>query len=55
MSTRILVFASDQHAGSLLGLMPPDGVGLDDGQWVNPSPLQAWLWEKHMEFRADVR
>ena len=51
---RVLVFVSDQHAGSTVGLMAKP-VELEDGQWVHPSKIQRWLWAKHLDFVADVR
>ena len=39
-----LLLASDTHCGSTIGLCPPEGVRLDDGQEVKPSKPQAWLW-----------
>lgn len=51
---RALVFMSDIHCGSTVGLMHPDGVMHDDGQHIGPSKLQSYLWEKHVQFRQDV-
>jgi hypothetical protein len=39
-----LLLASDTHCGSTIGLCPPEGVRLDDGQEVHPSKPQQWLW-----------
>lgn len=39
-----LFLASDTHCGSTVGLCPPEGVRLDDGQEVTPSKPQNWLW-----------
>ncbi len=55
MASHVLVFAGDFHCGSTLGLMHPEGAELDDGQRVMPSPLQSFMWEKHDEFRGDIR
>lgn len=47
---RALVFISDIHCGSTVGLMHPKGVQHDDGQWIYPSPVQEYLWEQHTKF-----
>lgn len=54
MPTRIIVQAGDQHAGSTVGLLHPDGVYHDDGQHILPGTAQRWLWEQHERFIADV-
>lgn len=50
-----LVFFSDTHCGSTVGLMHPRGVWHDDGQHILPSKLQMFLWENWMQFKADVK
>lgn len=40
-----ILFASDTHCGSTIGLCPPEGPMLDDGQVVQPSKVQQWLWD----------
>lgn len=47
MSERTVVLGvySDIHAGSTIGLCPPEGVSLDDGGAYLPSPEQLWLWD----------
>jgi hypothetical protein len=42
----LLVAVSDLHAGSTIGLCPPEGVELDDGGAYVPSDAQGWLWER---------
>jgi hypothetical protein len=49
------VFDSDKHAGSTLGLMPPDGIHDDDGLPILPSPLQEHLWQRWEQYTADVK
>lgn len=49
-----LVFLSDIHAGSNVGMLHPDGVQTDDETWIYPSKPQRWLWEKHEQMIADV-
>lgn len=55
MSKHALVFVSDIHCGSTVGLMHPDGVIHDDGQTILPSRPQEYLWEKWQQFKSDVR
>lgn len=55
MATHIIVQAGDQHAGSTVGLFPPKGFRLDDGQVVKPSRGQRWLWQQHERFIQRVR
>jgi hypothetical protein len=40
-----IVVVSDTHIGCRLGLLPPEGVTLDDGGRYMPSTLQSSLWE----------
>ncbi len=40
-----LVVISDIHVGCRVGLMPPEGVKLDDGGTYMPSSLQLNLWQ----------
>ena len=53
--SRALVFLSDIHCGSTVGLLHPDGVKHDDGQWITSSILQDYLWTQHVQFCADVK
>jgi hypothetical protein len=55
MSKAALVFMSDIHAGSTVGMLHEDGVQTDDQNWIYPSPLQTWLNKKHAQMVADVR
>jgi hypothetical protein len=55
MSKAALVFMSDIHAGSTVGMLHEDGVQTDDQNWIYPSPLQSWLNEQHAQMVADVR
>lgn len=52
--TDCVVVVSDTHCGSRLGLFPPDGIeiknGQDKGNKVSPSPFQSWMTEKWYEF-----
>lgn len=41
----LIAITSDQHAGSTVGVCPPEGVRLDDGGTYHPSKPQLWLWE----------
>jgi hypothetical protein len=54
VARKLLVFVSDLHAGSTLGLCPPDPVELDDGQAYLPSKSQRWLWQCWTDFWARV-
>lgn len=54
MTKSALVFFSDTHCGSTIGLMHPDGVMHDDGQMIMPSKLQEYLWSNWVSFRADI-
>jgi len=44
------VVVSDLHAGSKLGLCPPDGWQLDEGGYYKPSKVQKKLWSWWEEF-----
>ena len=44
------VFVSDSHGGSQLGLVPPDGVKLDGGNLVLPTPFQLKMYAMWREF-----
>ena len=43
MSRKIIVFATDAHVNSSVGLLPPNQM-TDDGQAITLSPLQRKLW-----------
>jgi len=45
MGYEYLVATSDLHAGSTVGLCPPNGIKLDDGGYYKPGKHQDWLWE----------
>ena len=60
-SRALVVAFADTHAGSKLGLMPPDAQLLDD---TGPEPrtwtptqtaIQRWLWDRYTEDMAAVR
>jgi hypothetical protein len=40
----VLAVTSDHHCGSTVGLCPPEKIGLDDGGFYEPSPVQKWIW-----------
>ena len=46
----VLAITSDTHCRSTVGLMSPNGVPLDDGGHVSPSPGQLWLWQCWLSF-----
>lgn len=50
MSRKVIAVVSDLHAGSSIGLCPPEPVELDDGQSYVPSKFQRWLWQCWGEF-----
>jgi hypothetical protein len=50
----VLGIISDTHAGSTIGLSPPEGVRLDGGQEVKPSPFQRWQWTNYENFWGRV-
>lgn len=45
-----IVFISDTHSGCKMALCPPDGVTLDEGNTINPSPFQNWIWQQWRYF-----
>lgn len=47
---QVWAVVSDLHCGSTLGLMPPDGIQLDDGGHYLPSSAQTKLWRCWEEF-----
>ena len=49
-----LVFLSDIHAGSTVGMLHPDGVQTDEQVWIKPSKLQLWLWQQYQQCVKDV-
>lgn len=51
---QLLVVVSDLHAGSTVGLCPPDCPLLDDGCWTL-NPVQAWIWGLWQEWLIFVR
>ena len=50
---RNIVVVSDLHCGCQLGLCPPDGMALDEGGRVMPSPLQRKVWAMWESFWGD--
>lgn len=54
MATHVLALTSDQHAGSTVGLCPPDPIPLDDGGAYQPSKVQGWLWDAWVGFWREV-
>ena len=40
----LIACTSDHHCGSTLGLVPDEGVRLDDGGTYQPSKAQLWTW-----------
>jgi hypothetical protein len=50
----IVAKTSDQHAGSTLGLCPPEGVRVDDDSEYRPSKAQRWTWERWTGFWKEV-
>lgn len=51
----ILAVASDQHCGSTLGLCPPEKIGLPDGGFYEPSPVQKKIWSYWEDYWQAVR
>ena len=51
----LFAILSDPHCTSLMGLLHPDGIDLDDGQHVSPSVFQVLLWRhyQHVLGRID--
>lgn len=50
----IVAVTSDHHTNSTLGLMPPEGVKLDEGNPVLPNKPQLWSWEKWLEYHEGI-
>lgn len=50
---RALIFLSDIHCGSTIGLMGK-AVQHDDGQWILPSEVQNYLWTQYQRFCLDA-
>lgn len=53
-SPRIVVTLSDLHAGSTVGLLPPDFETLE-GQTIGLSPIQEWLWACWQDVTARLK
>jgi len=51
----VVAVVSDLHCGSTLGMVPPEGVRLDDGGTYEPSKVQQWLWTCWEDFWGEVR
>ena len=51
----VLVVVSDVHVGSTLGMVPEDGVKLDDGGVYSPSEKNVWLWDCWRDYWERVR
>ena len=51
----VLAVVSDVHVGSTLGMVPEDGVKLDDGGVYNPSANNVWLWKCWKDYWEKVR
>lgn len=41
-----VVIISDTHCGCKLALCPPDGITLDEGNQIQPSAFQRWMWKQ---------
>jgi hypothetical protein len=41
---------SDQHCGSTLGLITPEGVEVDNGNWFKPGDALLHLWTEHQGY-----
>lgn len=50
----VIGVSSDEHTNSTLGLMPPEGVKLDEGNPVLPNKPQLWMWEKWLDFHEGL-
>lgn len=46
---------SDLHIGSTVALCPPEGIELEDGGRYHPSQVQKWVWDKWVQYWADVK
>jgi hypothetical protein len=54
----VIAAVSDFHLGSTLGLMPPEGVRLPDGNPMLPNKAQEWSWlqwEKYWTWIGELR
>ena len=51
----VLASTGDHHVGSTLGLVPEEGVRLDEGGTYKPNTVQLWLWENWQDYWARVR
>lgn len=54
MKPRVIVVDSDQHCGSQLGLITPEGVQTSDSNWFKPGKALQWLWSQHGNYVDDV-
>lgn len=54
-SPEVIAVISDLHAGSTVGLCGAQGPRLDDGQVIQPSKLQQWLWNNYLAYWGRVR
>ena len=54
MKPRVIVVVSDQHCGSQLGLITPEGVQTSDSNWFKPGKALGWLWDTHLNAVDDV-
>ena len=54
MEPRVIVVVSDQHCGSQLGLVTPEGVQTSDNNWFKPGPELRWLWGQHQNYIDDA-
>lgn len=50
----ILAVVSDLHGNHPAGLMPAEGVTLQNGNHVAPNIIQRWSWDRWMAFRDAV-
>jgi hypothetical protein len=51
---RVIVIDSDQHCGSQLGLITPEGVWTSDNNHFSPGPAMRWLWGRHQNYVDDA-
>jgi hypothetical protein len=54
MKPRVIVVCSDQHCGSQLGLITPEGVQTSDSNWFKPGKSLQWLWGQHLNYVDDA-
>lgn len=54
MKPRVIVVDSDQHCGSQLGLITPEGVQTSDSNWFKPGKALQWLWSQHGNYVDDA-